>query len=71
MIKSLEKTNVDERYLTFTDTVKLLGSGTNNRIRNFARDGKIQSYRVPLSRGLGARESEVLDFIQVKAAGNE
>jgi hypothetical protein len=71
MIKSLEKNNVDERYLIFTDTVKLLGSGTNNRIRNFVRDGKIQSYRVPLSRGLGARESEVLDLIQVKAAGNE
>jgi rRNA maturation protein Nop10 len=71
MINLLEKTNVDERYLTFTDTVKIIGSGTNNRIPHFARDGKIQSYRVPLSRRLGARESEVLDFIQVKAAGNE
>jgi hypothetical protein len=71
MINLLEKTNVDERYLIFTDTVKLLGSGTNNRIRNFVRDGKIQSYRLPLSRELRVRESEVLDLIQVKAAGNE
>ena len=71
MINSLEKTNVDERYLTFTDAVKLLGSGTNNRIRNFVRNGKIQSYRLPLTRGLRVRESEVLDLIQVKEAGNE
>ena len=71
MINSLEKTNVDERYLTFTDAVKLLGSGTNNRIRNFVRNGKIQSYRLPLTRGLRVRVSEVLDLIQVKEAGNE
>ena len=71
MINSLEKTNVDERYLTFTDAVKLLGSGTNNRIRNFVRNGKIQSYRLPLTAGLRVRESEVLDLIQVKVAGNE
>ena len=45
MIKPLNKQTDDERYLTFTEAVKLLGAGTNNRVRNFVREGKVQSYR--------------------------
>jgi hypothetical protein len=37
MIKPIDINKEDERYLTFTEAVKLLGAGTNNRIRNFVR----------------------------------
>ena len=66
MIKPLDKQTDDERYLTFTEAVKLLGSGTNNRIRNFVREGKVQSYRLPLTSGLRVRESDILSLIEVK-----
>jgi hypothetical protein len=66
MIKPLNKQTDDERYLTFTEAVKLLGAGTNNRVRNFVREGRVPSYRLLLTRGLRVRESDILSLIEVK-----
>jgi hypothetical protein len=71
MIKPLDKQTDDEHYLTFSEAVKLLGAGTNNRIRNFVREGRVQSYRLPLTRGLRVRESDLLSLIEVKEAKND
>jgi len=71
MIKPIDINKEDERYLTFTEAVKLLGSGTNARIRNFVREGKVQSYRLPLTSGLRVRESDILSLIEVKEVKNE
>ena len=71
MIKPIDINKEDERYLTFTEAVKLLGSGTNARIRNFVREGKVQSYRLPLTSGLRVRESDILSLIEVKEVKND
>ena len=71
MIKPLDTTKEDECYLNFTEAVKLLGAGTNNRIRNFVREGKVQSYRLPLTSGLRVRESDILSLIEVKEVKND
>jgi len=59
------------KYLTFTDAVKLLGSGTGERIRNFVRDGKIQAYRLPNVVGLRVRNDDVLNLITVSSAKDD
>ena len=71
MIKPLDKQTDNERYLTFTEAVKLLGAGTNNRIRNFVREGRVPSYRLPLTSGLRVRESDILSLIEVKEVKND
>jgi len=71
MIKPLNKQPHEERYLTFTEAVKLLGADTNNRIRNFVREGNVQSYRLPLTRGLRVRESDILSLIEVKEVNHD
>ena len=71
MIKPLDKQTDDEHYLTFSEAVKLLGAGTNNRIRNFVREGRVQSYRLPLTRGLRVRKSDILSLIEVKEVKND
>jgi len=59
------------KYLTFTDAVKLLGSGTGERIRNVVRDGKIQAYRLPNVVGLRVRNDDVLNLITVSSAKDD
>jgi len=71
MIKSIDINKEDERYLTFTEAVKLLGSGTNARIRNFVREGRVPAYRLPLNGGLRVREADILSLIEVKEVKND
>ena len=71
MIKLNEGYGNSVKYLTFTDAVKLLGSGTGERIRNFVRDGKIQAYRLPNVVGLRVRNDDVLNLIAVSSAKDD
>lgn len=71
MIKLSEDYGNNVKYLTFTDAVKLLGSGTGERIRNFVRDGKIQAYRLPNVVGLRVRKDDVLNLITVSSAKDD
>jgi len=71
MIKLSEDYGNNVKYLTFTDAVKLLGSGTGERIRNFVRDGKIQAYRLPNVVGLRVRNDDVLNLITVSSAKDD
>jgi len=71
MIKPLDTTKEDECYLNFTEAVKLLGAGTNDRIRNFVREGRVPAYRLPLNGGLRVREADILSLIEVKEVKND
>jgi len=71
MINLNEDHGNNVKYLTFTDAVKLLGSGTGERIRNFVRDGKIQAYRLPNVVGLRVRNDDVLNLITVSSAKDD
>jgi len=71
MNKPLNTTKEDERYLTFSEAVKLLGAGTNARIRNFVREGRVPAYRLPLNGGLRVREADILSLIEVKEVKND
>jgi len=71
MIKPLDTTKEDECYLNFTEAVKLLGAGTNARIRNFVREGRVPAYRLPLNGGLRVREADILSLIEVKEVKND
>jgi len=71
MNKPLNTTKEDECYLNFTEAVKILGSGTSNRIRNFVREGRVPGYRLPLNGGLRVREADILSLIEVKEVKND
>ena len=71
MNKPLNTTKEEERYLTFSEAVKLLGAGTNARIRNFVREGRVPAYRLPLNGGLRVREADILSLIEVKEVKND
>ena len=71
MNQPLNTTKEDERYLTFSEAVKLLGAGTNARIRNFVREGRVPAYRLPLNGGLRVREADILSLIEVKEVKND
>jgi hypothetical protein len=71
MIKFNNQLDEDERFLTFTDAVKILGAGTGNRVRNFVRDGMVRAYRLPNVSGLRVRKSEILSLFEIKEPKND
>ena len=71
MIKFNNQLDEDERFLTFTDAVKILGTGTGNRVRNFVRDGRVRAYRLPHVSGLRVRKSEILSLFKIKEPKND
>ena len=52
-----------DRYLTFTEASEILGSGNHTRIRNLVLTGKLPSYKIPETKKLRIKESELLQLL--------
>ena len=52
-----------DRYLTFTEASEILGSGDHTRIRKLVLTGKLPSYRIPDTKKLRIKKSELLQLL--------
>jgi excisionase family DNA binding protein len=52
-----------DRYLTFTEASEILGIGNHTRIRNLVLTGKLPSYKIPETKKLRIKKSELLQLL--------